>query len=40
MQALTRAVFESWVVNHLTEFFPGKIKGLSATEIRSRIRGG
>lgn len=38
-QMIAQAMFESWMEEHLAEFFPEEISGLSAPEIRDRIRG-
>jgi len=37
-QALGHSLLETWILGHLTEFFPERICQLAAAEVRDRIR--
>lgn len=38
MRVFAKAMLESWIVEHLSEFFPDEIAGLDSAEIFSRVR--
>jgi hypothetical protein len=38
MRVFANAKLESWIVEHLAEFFPDEIAGLDSAEILSRVR--